>query len=123
MKELLDSCPQEPVVFEQEFFPEDMLIGENLPYTVEQSPENPTIFVVEGPKIEKMLGYTNLDSEKGFAFFQKFLKEEASWKNLRRQAFRKVILCVCTDLILITINRFNNETDVVRRMILSVCRE
>ena len=22
-----------------------------------------------------MLGYTNLDSEKGFAFFQKFLKE------------------------------------------------
>ena len=33
VKELLDSCPQEPVVFEQEFFPEDMLIGENLPYT------------------------------------------------------------------------------------------
>ena len=28
-----------------------------------------------GPKIEKMLGYTNLDSEKGFAFFQRFLKE------------------------------------------------
>ena len=26
-------------------------------------------------KIEKMLGYTNLDSEKGFAFFQKFLKD------------------------------------------------
>ena len=44
VKELLDSCPQEPVVFEQEFFPEDMLIGENLPYTVEQSPEDPTIF-------------------------------------------------------------------------------
>ena len=55
MKELLDSCPQEPVVFEQEFFPEDMLIGENLPYTVEQSPEDPTIFVVEGPKIERCL--------------------------------------------------------------------
>jgi GTP-binding protein len=30
---------------------------------------------VEGPRIEKMLGYTNLDSEKGFEFFQKFLKE------------------------------------------------
>ena len=26
------------------------------------------MYVVEGPKIEKMLGYTNLDSEKGFAF-------------------------------------------------------
>lgn len=27
-----------------------------------------------GPRIEKMLGYTNLDSEKGFTFFQNFLK-------------------------------------------------
>jgi len=25
--------------------------------------------------IEKMLGYTNLESEKGFSFFQKFLKD------------------------------------------------
>ena len=40
------------------------------------------IFVVEGPKIEKMLGYTNLDSEKGFAFFQKFLKETGILEQL-----------------------------------------
>ena len=64
-----------PVVFEQEFFPEDVLVNENLPFTVERSEEDPEIFLVEGPKIEKMLGYTNLDSEKGFDFFQKFLKE------------------------------------------------
>ena len=32
-------------------------------------------YVVEGPRIEKMLGYTNLDSEKGFIFFQRFLRE------------------------------------------------
>ena len=75
VKELLDNCKQEPIVFEQEFFPEDMLMSENLPYTVEQDAEDPTIFIVEGPKIEKMLGYTNLDSEKGFAFFQNFLKD------------------------------------------------
>jgi GTP-binding protein len=31
--------------------------------------------VVEGPRIERMLGYTNLDSEKGFDFFQRFLRE------------------------------------------------
>ena len=37
------------------------------------------LYVVEGPKIEKMLGYTNLDSEKGFAFFQKFLKKLVFW--------------------------------------------
>lgn len=30
---------------------------------------------MEGPRIEKMLGYTNLESEKGFAFFQRFLKD------------------------------------------------
>ena len=47
--------------------------GENLPYTVERNEDG--IYVVEGPKIEKMLGYTNLDSEKGFQFFQKFLKD------------------------------------------------
>lgn len=75
VKEMLDSLPKEKIVFEQEFFPEDVLIQENLPFTVERLPEDPEIFVVEGPKIEKMLGYTNLDSEKGFAFFQKFLKD------------------------------------------------
>jgi GTP-binding protein len=30
---------------------------------------------VEGPRIERMLGYTNIDTEKGFEFFQRFLKE------------------------------------------------
>ena len=75
VKELLDKSPMKPVVFEQEFFPEDVLVNENLPFTVERSEEDPEVFLVEGPKIEKMLGYTNLDSEKGFAFFQKFLKE------------------------------------------------
>ena len=39
-------------------------------------------FVVEGPKIEKMLGYTNLDSEKGFLFFQNFLKNTGILKDL-----------------------------------------
>ena len=75
IRELLDKCPSEPVVFEQEFFPEDVLITENLPYTVTRDKDDPHVFIVEGPKIEKMLGYTNLDSEKGFAFFQKFLKD------------------------------------------------
>lgn len=68
----LKELDQPPVIFEQEYFPEEELIYENLPYTVEIEEG---VYVVEGPKIEKMLGYTNLDSEKGFAFFQKFLKE------------------------------------------------
>ena len=68
----LSELDQAPVIFEPEYFPEEELIHENLPYTVEKEDD---IYVVEGPKIEKMLGYTNLDSEKGFAFFQKFLKD------------------------------------------------
>lgn len=75
IKSLLNETPAKRIVFEQEFFPEDALMTENLPYTITRDKENSSIFIVEGPKIEKMLGYTNLDSEKGFAFFQRFLKE------------------------------------------------
>ena len=69
--EELQKMDQKPVVFEQEYFPEDELIYEELPYSVELVDG---MYVVEGPKIEKMLGYTNLDAEKGFVFFQRFLK-------------------------------------------------
>ena len=89
VKELLDKSPMKPVVFEQEFFPEDVLVNENLPFTVERSEEDPEIFLVEGPKIEKMLGYTNLDSEKGFAFFQKFLKEGGILEELEKAGIQE----------------------------------
>ena len=36
IKELLDSVPAEKIVFEQEFFPEEELFAENLPFTVER---------------------------------------------------------------------------------------
>ena len=74
VKELLDQSPQEAIVFEPEYFPQEELVYENLPYTVTKSEEEEGVYIVEGPRIEKMLGYTNLDSEKGFAFFQNFLK-------------------------------------------------
>ena len=89
VKDLLDQCPQEAVRFEQEFFPEDMLARENLPFTVTRDEQEPSIFVVEGPKIEKMLGYTNLDSEKGFAFFQKFLKDGGILEELENAGIQE----------------------------------
>ncbi len=70
----LDKLDRAPVIFAQEYFPEDELIHANLTYSVTKGEEEDE-FVVEGPKIERMLGYTNLDSEKGFAFFQRFLHE------------------------------------------------
>ena len=66
-------------VFEKEF-EVDYSSDKNLPFTVEIDEDG--IFVVEGPRIEKMLGYTNLDSEKGFDFFQKFLKTSGVLEKL-----------------------------------------
>ena len=63
-----------PVVFEQEFFPETMM-GEKEGAVTVSYDSKAHEYVVEGPMIEKMLGYTNLDSEKGFAFFQNFLQD------------------------------------------------
>ncbi|EGG90706.1 GTPase obg [Lachnospiraceae oral taxon 107 str. F0167] len=66
-------------VFEKEF-EIDYSSDKNLPFTVEKDENG--VFVVEGPRIEKMLGYTNLDSEKGFDFFQKFLKTSGVLEKL-----------------------------------------
>ncbi len=73
VREMLDKLDDKPVIFEQEYFPE-LMVDSSEPYTVTFD-EKENEYVVEGPRIEKMLGYTNLDSEKGFLFFQKFLKE------------------------------------------------
>ena len=78
---MLDEADHSPVVFEQEYFPEQETRFDNEPYTVEyDNKENE--YVVEGPRIEKMLGYTNLDSEKGFRFFQNFLKDTGILEEL-----------------------------------------
>lgn len=73
VNELLKTAGDRPKVFEREYF-EDPSLDATLPYTVSYD-EEAKVYVVEGPRIEKMLGYTNLDSEKGFEFFQKFLKD------------------------------------------------
>lgn len=74
VKAMLKEINEPPVVFEPEYIPDEILAISNEPYSVEYDAAEDE-YVVEGPRIERMLGYTNLDSEKGFAFFQKFLKE------------------------------------------------
>lgn len=61
--------------FEQEYFPE-LYIAASEPFSVSYD-EKAKEYVIEGPRIEKMLGYTNLNSEKGFLFFQKFIKDNS----------------------------------------------
>ncbi len=86
VKNKLDELPKEPVVFEQEFFP-DTVVAPEEPYTVERDEDG--VFVVEGPRIEKMLGYTNLDSEKGFVFFQNFLKTNGILEKLEEAGIQE----------------------------------
>lgn len=86
VKQLLDSMDDAPVIYEQEYFPDTHSIQEEA-YTIEVSPEDGA-YVVEGPKIDKMLGYTNIDSEKGFLFFQKFLKQQGILKELEEMGIQ-----------------------------------
>ncbi len=84
--DLLKHCSQEVTVFEPEFVYE-MDSSLNLPYTVTRADDG--AYVVEGPRIEKMLGYTNLDSEKGFVFFQNFLKTSGILKDLEAEGIEE----------------------------------
>lgn len=70
----LEQMDSKPVMFEQEFFPEYHFDMGSDPFTVVYDAHEDA-YVVEGPRIEKMLSYTNLESEKGFKFFQDFLKD------------------------------------------------
>ena len=77
----LEKMDSKPVIFEQEFFPEYHFDVESEPFTVVYDEEE-NAYVVEGPRIEKMLSYTNLESEKGFKFFQDFLKDNGILEQL-----------------------------------------
>ena len=82
VNEMLEEIHEDLTVFEQEYFPELAVFNNSdEPYTVCYDEEEDE-YVVEGPRIEKMLGYTNLDSEKGFTFFQNFLKETGILEQL-----------------------------------------
>lgn len=73
VNDLVKNAPDDVV----EFAPEidlDFHDNPDLPFEVRYD-ENEDVYVIEGPRIERMLGYTNLESEKGFEFFQKFLKD------------------------------------------------
>lgn len=63
----------EAVVFEEDFDMFEEEAEKKAAFTVTKPEEN--FFVVEGPGPERMMGYTNIDTEKGFAFFQKYMKD------------------------------------------------
>ena len=80
VRELLDNFPDDVVIFEKEFDIDELLDNSDDNYNVYVDENG--IFIVEGERIDKMLGYTNLESEKGFNFFQKFMKSSGAIDRL-----------------------------------------
>ncbi len=80
VRELLDNFPDDVVIFEKEFDMDELLDNANDNYNVYVDENG--VFIVEGDRIDKMLGYTNLESEKGFNFFQKFMKSSGAIDRL-----------------------------------------
>ncbi|MDF2887859.1 MAG: GTP-binding protein Obg/CgtA [Lacrimispora sp.] len=84
--DMLKTVNLSPLVFEKEFDLKSLSVS-LLPYSVEATEDG--VYVVEGPRIEKMLGYTNLESEKGFSFFQKFLKDNGILEKLENAGIQE----------------------------------
>ena len=87
VQQVLDNMDDELIVFEPEFTMKD-LIRPTDSYTVVYNEEE-NEYVVEGAAIEKMLGYTSIESEKGFVFFQNFLKERGVLAKLEEAGIQE----------------------------------
>lgn len=83
----LKTIGKKPLVFAKTF---DWLdaVPDDLPYTVEYD-EKTQEYKVEGPLIEKMLGYTNLQSERGFIYFQKFMTDRGIMDALKAKGLKE----------------------------------
>ncbi len=88
---LRDSMSTEKVVFEKEYdwqmqdAIEKQLQGDGIEIEIEKDGS----YVIYGPVIDKMLGYTHLDSEKGFDYFQKFLRERGVIARLEEMGIKE----------------------------------
>ena len=84
----LSKMPKETRVYEQEYTPDQDILTAEEPYDVWYD-DKEKLYRVEGPRIERMLGYTNLETEKGFAFFQKFLQENGINARLKEMGVQE----------------------------------
>ena len=78
---VLKETKQEPLIYEKEFDVKASM-AEELPLNIYK--ESGKVYVAEGPRIERMLGYTNLEDEKGFKFFQDYMKEQKIITELKK---------------------------------------
>ncbi|MCD8214033.1 MAG: GTPase ObgE [Clostridiales bacterium] len=84
---ILEDYPQDIVIFDEDYdefvdeIPEDL--GSFTVTEVEKG-----YFLVEGVGVEKMIGYTNIENEQGFAFFQKYIREKGIVDALKEKGIK-----------------------------------
>ena len=85
--DILKNYPED-IVFEEDYdeYSEYENVG-NEPYTISQPSQG--YYVVEGVGVEKMIGYTNIDTEKGFAFFQRYLRDKGIIDALKEKGINE----------------------------------
>ena len=91
VRKLLDTTAPKQVYYEQEYDPQDQIASSDLPYTitVEADRNGETQYVVEGPKIDRMLSYTNLEKKKGFRYFTQFLRKSGIIAELKEKGIEE----------------------------------
>ncbi len=77
----------EDIVFAEEYEEYDEIAVDTEPFTIEVVEEG--YFAVTGVGVEKMIGYTNIETEKGFAFFQNYLKEKGIIEALEEKGIQQ----------------------------------
>ena len=82
VERLLKDAPSKKITFNSETIIDERDPNESLPFEVYKHEKRENTYVVEGPRIEKMLGYTNLEDEKGFLFFIDFMRKNGIIKQL-----------------------------------------
>ena len=90
VRKLLATSAPRQVYYEQEYFPSEELSADNLSYTIEieTNRDGEKVYAVEGPKVERMLNYTNLASEKGFRYFTQWLKKSGIEDDLKQKGIQ-----------------------------------
>ncbi|HAN10008.1 MAG TPA: GTPase CgtA [Clostridiales bacterium] len=84
---MLDNNEFENVEFKQEYFISENTDEKYNEFTVTKYSDD--YYVVEGRGVEKMIGYTNIETEKGLDFVQKFMKEHKIIDELKRKGLKE----------------------------------
>lgn len=84
---ILEDSPSDIFVFDEEYdeFYEEIR-EDTAPFTVTEVESG--YFLVEGVGVEKMIGYTNIDNEQGFAFFQRYIREKGIVDALKEKGIK-----------------------------------